>query len=74
MRCQFCEIVETVDHLLVACSLVQTIWFWMGKCQNYFTDWKFLSDILEFAQKLPKYKKKKTFLVMMSAVCWCVEA
>lgn len=44
----------------------------MRKCQNYFTDWKFLSDILEFAQKLPKYKKKKTFLMMMSAVCWCV--
>lgn len=69
--CQFCGWPESLDHLFLKCPLIQPVWFWMGNCQDVFTEWNSVSDIIAFACTLTKYKKQ-AFLIMMSALCWSV--
>jgi hypothetical protein len=43
----------------------------MGSCQDYLMDWYTVEDILAYADSLHSMDKK-TFLIVFSAICWCV--
>lgn len=66
-RC-FCDMHESVDHLLLQCFFIRQIWFWMGICQSYFTHWHQFTDIIQYAHSL-NYKEREAFLTVVSAVC-----
>jgi zinc-binding in reverse transcriptase len=69
ISCCFCSNDESVDHLMVLCLFVQTVWFWMGICQNLSPYRYSFDDVMIYAQALP-YKEKCAFLTILSAVCW----
>lgn len=44
----------------------------MGQCTNFINNWHSLSDVISFACTLQKKKKKKAFLLVISAVIWTI--
>lgn len=41
----------------------------MGQCQDWFTGWHSMSDIVTFALTL-KAENSSAFLIVVSALCW----
>lgn len=53
-KCQFCNELESIDHVMVYCHFIRKISFWMGLCQEHFIDWNTADDIINFACSLNK--------------------
>lgn len=34
-KCQFCDELETIDHLFVSCPLIFAIWIWIANHNNF---------------------------------------
>lgn len=70
-QCHFCTQEETVDHLFIQCPFVRQIWFWLGDCQDLFSTWHSIDDIMTFVYSL-SLRQQQSFLVAFSALAWCV--
>ena len=51
-HCHFCQEYETVNHLFIQCPWVRQLWFWFGQCQEEFSQWNSIQDIINFAYSL----------------------
>jgi hypothetical protein len=71
IQCMFCNKDESINHLFITCPLARQVWFWMGKCNQYFTEWSSMDDIISFVVALPKHDKT-AFLMVLSALCWTI--
>jgi hypothetical protein len=69
LACQFCHKNETITHLFLKCSVAKQIWFWMGRCQDYFYHWKTCLNIFDFAGSLDK-DNRIALLVVFSVLVW----
>jgi zinc-binding in reverse transcriptase len=67
--CTMCDETETVQHLFLMCNFAKQIWFWMGKCQQYYIYWNNFSYVMVFVATLSG-NIQKCFLVVLSSVCW----
>lgn len=45
MTCQFCNLVETIDHLFVTCPVISAIWNWISLHNNFAFNCDQLSDL-----------------------------
>lgn len=70
-NCQFCQNIETVDHLFVQCSWVRQIWFSLGQCQDIFSNWQTIEGVIHYADSL-QHHNKHAFLNVFSALQWTV--
>lgn len=65
--CMVCRDLKTVDHLMIQCSVVRQLWFWLGDCQEVFDYWHTIEDILTYSDNL-QGSSIKTFLITFSAL------
>jgi len=70
-QCSFCDALEIRDHLFLNCPLIQQVWFWLGKSQNFLHTWHSCTDIIHFCLSLPK-EEHTSFLLIYSALCWTI--
>jgi hypothetical protein len=52
LKCQFCNMEDLVDHLIIGCRYSRTVWVWMGVCQEFLVNWYRIEDILEYTNSL----------------------
>lgn len=69
ITCMFCGEVETANHLLSNCFLVQQILCWLGQSHLHFHNWNSLQDVFDFSLTLTG-AQRTAFLVVFSAMCW----
>lgn len=59
------NIPQYCDHLFLLCPYVSHIWFWMRKYQQFYINWQFFMDVIQFSKALPK--NQLAFLIVLSA-------
>lgn len=67
-HCQFCSDQETKNHLFLTCPLAQQVWFYLGKSQQYLSQWFTWEDVCQHALNQPIIECIG-LLIVLSAVC-----
>jgi zinc-binding in reverse transcriptase len=70
-KCVFCDLDESTDHLFVSCNLINQLWQWIIKYNNFYFDGDTIQDLWQIDCCVP-LKNKFVVEMVRGEVLWTI--